>query len=73
MFKERKKILYLGDGIAKIEKKLVGWKRILLSPGGKFALTKHVCQRVLIQIFAAFDTPKAVTQRIEADRLQAWR
>lgn len=66
LFSGRKKISYFGDMVAKIEKKLAGWKGKLLTTGGRLALIKHVLQSVSIHILTAFDRPKAVFQRLES-------
>lgn len=66
LFSGRKKISYFRDMIAKIEKKLAGWKGKLLSTGGRLALIKHVLHSTSIHILTVFDLPKVVFQRLES-------
>lgn len=57
---------YFSDLLVTYEKKLAGWKRKLLSPGGRIILIKHVLQSLPIYNIATMDPPKAILNIIEA-------
>lgn len=51
--------------IAKVQKKLAGWKGKLLSFGGKIVLIKHVLSSMPIHIVSILNLPKRVLSTLK--------
>ena len=66
LYSGRKKIDYFTSVLQKFEKKLVGWKSKLLSPGGRIILIMHILQSLPIYMLVATDPPKAILNRIDS-------
>ena len=51
--------------IEKVERRLVGWKRLYLSTGGKVTLIKSTLSNLPIYFLSLFSIPVEVANRIE--------
>lgn len=56
----RMKIWMFDPLLAKVLKKLAGWKSKLLSFGGKIILLKHVLNSILIYMLSVLNLPKGI-------------
>ena len=62
----RSKLHLFDDMLAKIEKRLAGWKGKLLTQEGRLVLIQHVLQSIPIHVMSAFSPPKSVLNRIDS-------
>lgn len=65
LFHGRRKSVYFQPLVQKISSKLLGWKKKMLSPGGRLILIRHVLQAIPTHLLAAMHPTTAVIHQID--------
>lgn len=65
LFRGRNKIIFYQYILESIDRKLLGWQRKLLSPGGRLTLIKHVLTAIPLYTVAVIQLPKQTIKDIE--------
>ncbi|XP_031122605.1 uncharacterized protein LOC116025505 [Ipomoea triloba] len=65
LFRGRNRVIHHHHILESIDRKLLGWQRQLLSPGGRLTLIKHVLAAIPLYSMAVVQLPKQIIKDIE--------